>query len=316
MLLSKFSFRSLTRYKKHLASRQEIDFEDMITNATEYVKLGKVKRYYRYILVDEFQDISQCRHKLLRAILDMAPDSRVFAVGDDWQSIFRFAGSDLNVMTQFEQYYGDSERLFIDESFRFNSKICDFSTKFILENPSQIQKQSKVKEVIMHPAVSLVYTRNPQEDVKKILAHLNQDGGVVYILGSRTARADHPPLSQSADFVLHSSRGQRKGSGLCNCPWPRIRSWGFPCEIIDDPVLRLVTPKPETYPNAEERRLFYVAITRAKKHIYLLADPDKPSSFVTVATSERIRTAKRRRTRKEEQRVSKVRRGSRKKKQR
>jgi DNA helicase-4 len=268
-------------YEGYLASREEIDFEDMILKATEYVRAGKVRPCHKYIMVDEFQDISQSRHKLLRALLDLAPDSKLFAVGDDWQSIFRFAGSDLNVMTQFDKYYSESERLFIDESFRFNNKICDFSTKFILENPSQIRKQLKPREVVTQPAISLVYTRDPQEEVERILSHLNQESGSVYILGRYNMQ--EPTLTeysnlQTSFYTAHKAKGSEADYvivlGL------ESGTMGFPCEIVDDPVLELVTPQPEAYPNAEERRLFYVAITRARKHVYLLADPEKPSTFV------------------------------------
>ncbi|MDG6904618.1 MAG: UvrD-helicase domain-containing protein [Nitrososphaerota archaeon] len=269
-------------YQKHLALQGEIDFEDMIMKATEFVRGGKVKRYYRYILVDEFQDISQIRHKLLRAILDQAEYSKLFAVGDDWQSIFRFAGSDLNVMTRFDRYYGESERLFIDESFRFNNKICDFATKFILENPSQIRKQLKTKVVTTQAAISLVYTRDPQREVERILFDLSHESGSVYILGryhkQKPAIPQYPNL-QTSFYTAHKAKGSE--ADYCIVLGLESGTMGFPCEIVDDPVLGLVTPEAEIFPNAEERRLFYVAITRARRHVYLLADPDKPSTFVT-----------------------------------
>ena len=185
--------RVFDEYEKYLASQEEIDFEDMIINATEYVRAGKVKLYYRYILVDEFQDISQIRHKLLRAILDLTPDSKLFAVGDDWQSIFRFAGSDLNVMTQFDKYYGESELLIIDENSGSTTRYATSPVGSSLRIHLRYESSLSRKKVIMQPAISLVYTRNPQEGVKKILSHLNQESGSVYILGRYKSKSRQFP---------------------------------------------------------------------------------------------------------------------------
>jgi DNA helicase-4 len=272
----------LDEYENKLASMSELDFNDMINKATEYLDAGEAKLGYKYILVDEFQDISQSRYKLLKAILDQNSDCKLFAVGDDWQSIFRFAGSDLNVMIQFERYFGESEILFIGENFRFNNKICDLSTKFILENPKQIRKQLKPNEFITEPAVSLIYTKNPQAEIEKILSKLSEKGGAIQILGRYNKPKPSIPnnTKPSIEFLTaHRSKGTQADYVIILGLKSGIM--GFPCEITDDPILQLVMPEPDTYPHAEERRLFYVALTRAKKHIYLLTDPDKPSAFVT-----------------------------------
>lgn len=271
----------LDEYEKHLASQNEIDFNDMINRATEYIAAGRIKPSYKYILVDEFQDISQSRYKLLKAMLDNNPESKLFAVGDDWQSIFRFAGSDLTILTQFEKYFGESKVQFVDENFRFNNKICDFSTNFILANPNQIHKQLKSHDVATKPAVSLIYTKNVTVEIEKILTQLVEEGGSVQILGrynyQKPSFNSYPKLKIEY-YTIHRSKGTQAdfiiilglSSGVM----------GFPCEIADDPLLQLVSPEPEMYPHAEERRLFYVALTRARKHVYLLVDRDKPSVFI------------------------------------
>ena len=86
-------------YQKRLGGR--IDFEDMILRAAHYAETGRYKSPFRHILVDEFQDISQSRARLVKALKAQHTDVRVFAVGDDWQSIFRFAGSDIHLMRHF-----------------------------------------------------------------------------------------------------------------------------------------------------------------------------------------------------------------------
>jgi DNA helicase-4 len=86
-------------YQKRLSGR--IDFEDMILRAAHYAETGRYVSPFRHILVDEFQDISQSRARLVKALKAQHSDVRIFAVGDDWQSIFRFAGSDIHLMRHF-----------------------------------------------------------------------------------------------------------------------------------------------------------------------------------------------------------------------
>ena len=112
----------------------------MIIQATGYVKNGDYTSRYKYILVDEFQDISQSRYKFLKSLLDQDDECKLFCVGDDWQSIYRFTGSDLAIMTDFNRHFSFNEILYLDETFRNNSGISDFSSEFIMKNPSQFKK--------------------------------------------------------------------------------------------------------------------------------------------------------------------------------
>ena len=88
-------------------------FHDMINKATKHVEAGRFLSPYRYILVDEFQDISPGRARLVKALLDQSPDAQLFAVGDDWQSIYRFAGSDIAIMREFSDHFGHTEQTYL-----------------------------------------------------------------------------------------------------------------------------------------------------------------------------------------------------------
>ncbi|MGZ8160703.1 MAG: UvrD-helicase domain-containing protein, partial [Methylobacter sp.] len=110
-------------YQRHLHDTQTIDFEDMIGKAIEYVESGKYPSPYSYILVDEFQDISASRARLVKALLAQNPDNGLFCVGDDWQSIYRFTGSDVTITREFENYFGMTATSVLDKIFRFNSQI-------------------------------------------------------------------------------------------------------------------------------------------------------------------------------------------------
>lgn len=279
----------LNDYNNYLSERQEIDFNDMIAQATDLVKQQQYNSNFKYILVDEFQDISHSRSNLLKALLDQN-GSKLFAVGDDWQSIYRFTGSDISIMLDFENIYGFSQTSFLEETFRFNQNLCDFSCKFILQNANQIKKHVKSKKESSGPVVSII--RNQSEDtlnqIIKTIDMAKKGKESVFIIGRynflepenlKRINRSYPDLTIGYT-TAHSSKGLEADYviiiGLT------AGQYGFPSEITDDPLLNLVVAKREDFPNAEERRLFYVAITRAKKHVYILmGGEERPSEFLT-----------------------------------
>lgn len=163
----------LTSYNNLLIASGQVDFNDMISLSAKYLAGDEQQVKYRYILVDEFQDISQSRYKLLKTLLDQNPDCKLFCVGDDWQSIYRFTGSDLSLMTEFQKYFEYTEPLILEETFRFNDKICDFSSKFIQQNPSQIPKILSTVEKVEKQTVKVVLTENESDSINQILGDIN-----------------------------------------------------------------------------------------------------------------------------------------------
>ena len=123
------------RYEERLSNLGQIDFHDMISRATDHVEAGRYQSPFACILVDEFQDISPGRARLLKALLEKSPGARLFAVGDDWQAIYRFAGSDIGVMRKFKEHFGDYERMDLGTTFRCDDRIASVSTEFILAQP-------------------------------------------------------------------------------------------------------------------------------------------------------------------------------------
>lgn len=135
-------------YVKELAHAQEIDFDDMILRAANYVENGKYKSPYSAIIVDEFQDISVGRARLIKALLNQKPLNRLFAVGDDWQSIYRFAGSDISVMRSFAEWFGHCELVPLDRTFRFNQLLSDLAAAALfVVIPFKFQKKSLLRRV-------------------------------------------------------------------------------------------------------------------------------------------------------------------------
>jgi len=269
---------------------EEIDFNDMINKAQHYVSEGIYHSKFKYILIDEFQDISYNRHRLLKALLTNNSSTKLFCVGDDWQSIYRFTGGEVSIMTDFKSYFTPFERLDLDRTFRFDNKLCDFSSKFILKNPNQIKKQLTSNITSNDPAVTLFWSETTKDTIVKALDQIESSvkkGAHVFIIGRynhqlptnlRQLRQKFSKLDISYT-TAHSSKGKQADYviiiGLTS------QGYAFPSQIEDDPLLDLVLAKKEQVPNAEERRLFYVAVTRAKKHVSLIANKENPSTFAS-----------------------------------
>ena len=279
------------RYQRTLADAGEIDFHDMVNRATDHVAAGRYRSPYGYILVDEFQDISPGRAALVKALLDQSPDAQLFAVGDDWQAIYRFAGSDVAVMREFGERFGAGARTDLETTFRCSGGVAAVATRFVLANPAQIPKSVRAVHDVDGAGVWLGLGGEDapallDDALARVAAETRAEDGrpSVLLLGRyRHARPDlrrlaarHPSLEISYRTV-HAAKGLEAdyvvvlglGGGR----------YGFPSEMADDPLLNLVLSEPEAHPNAEERRLLYVALTRARRRAYLLEDGGPRSAF-------------------------------------
>ncbi len=287
----------LSAYEERLGD--QIDFEDMINRAAEHVEAGRFQSPYCHLLVDEFQDISEGRARLLRALKAQHADARMFAVGDDWQSIFRFAGSDTHLMRNFGNEFGGSlgtERnvhstIDLGRTFRSVDRIALPARRFVLRNPSQLEKQLVTAVHTDAPAISVAYYKRGQETavLRDSLARLSSAASgktSILLLGRYNFQRPRKLKVMASQFprlsirfmTAHGSKGLEADHVIIL----RAESgaMGFPSEIIDDPLLDLVLPEPENFDHAEERRLFYVALTRARNSVTILADRAKPSVFV------------------------------------
>jgi DNA helicase-4 len=287
-------------YQKRLGDR--IDFEDMVNRATALVEDGRYRSPFRHVLVDEFQDIAAGRARLIKALKAQHADGRVFAVGDDWQSIYRFAGSDITIMRNFGREFGGvfageagvHRTVDLGRTFRSVDKIALAARKFVLRNPAQITKTVVPAGIAEQPAIRVVWTRKDtgteklEEVLSKFAASPSSGGKKPSVLllgryrkidpGAAALQRRFPGLKISYK-TIHSSKGL-EADHVILLRTDSGRS-GFPSEMVDDPLLSLVSPETEPFENAEERRVMYVAMTRARHTLTILASEARPSVFVT-----------------------------------
>lgn len=303
-------------YEKDLRAKGEIDFNDMIIKATTAVKEEDYENPFKFIIIDEFQDISVSRYNLIKALVDQTPESKLFCVGDDWQSIFRFAGSDIGVMTDFEEHFMSTKlagykrkthRSFIETTYRFSEEMIKVSTDFILKNPNQIKKVLRSSKALNAKPISIhKYSDDFTNELRDILLEINDEVGIgkkdVLLLGRYTHDKNglekleelrhtwnkekerheykfekYPNLNISFSTV-HSAKGlEADYVVILN---GKSGTHGFPSEISDDPLLDYLLSNADQFPNGEERRLFYVALTRTREKIYVLAEENYPSKFL------------------------------------
>jgi DNA helicase-4 len=290
----------LERYQAHLADSGSVDFEDMILQATAYLRAGDYQVDYEYVLVDEYQDISYARNQLLKELRRSVGNCRLLCVGDDWQSIYRFAGSDLGPIVNFQEEFGDARVSRLQETFRFAGELLELSSRFVQANPNQLPKSVHSSRAAEAPAVFVrrswaerTAPRQALEEIANVLANRSGEARpTVLIIGRyRHNRPDDLSDLQRAFPALEiefSTAHSAKGMEADHVVLVEVNAgtFGFPSEIADDPILNLVLSQSEGYPHAEERRLFYVAITRARYSVHVLSGEVSASTFVNEICSE------------------------------
>lgn len=283
-----------TEWERRLAADQAVDFEDMLVQAADHLEAGNADWPYDLIMVDEFQDVSRARARLVRGLVK-APGRYLLAVGDDWQSINRFAGADLSVMTDFEAWFGRGCQLELTTTFRCTQTICDVARTFVSKNPNQFNKPMRSAHQDPGVAVAVIRADDVVGALASYLGDLSAavaDGSIpsersgtvsVDVLGrygfERDVLPRHPPSNLHVTFrTVHGSKGLE--ADYIVLPGMTTGTYGFPSNIADDPVLDLAMPAPESFAHAEERRLFYVALTRARRGVTLITSPLRMSPFV------------------------------------
>jgi DNA helicase-4 len=275
------------QWEAELSRTQTIDFDDMLGQAADILLANPHLARYDLVLVDEFQDTSRVRARLTKA-LTQGRGTHLLAVGDDWQAINRFAGADLGTMTNFDEYFGSATTSRLETTFRCTQLIADVSARFVTQNPQQLAKQ--VRAVPGPAGVPVTVIRVPSKAqlegaLRDRLAAMEElfPGESVDVLGRYNFDRQLLPKVKyaSIDVTFRTVHGA-KGLEADHVIVPNMTSgtYGFPSQIVDDPVLRMVLAGDDDFPHAEERRLFYVALTRARQSVTLLTVAGLESPFV------------------------------------
>lgn len=295
-------------YQTTLKQRNQIDFADMINDAHFYlqeIESQHITLPYKYIIIDEFQDIARQRFNLTKRLSEITK-AKVVAVGDDWQSIYAFSGSDITLFTRFLQLMGAGTELKITHTYRNSQELIDIAGGFVQKNSAQIRKQLLSPKHLENPIIiepfddsvkMMVSLSNKVEEIIGkiidefgikssilLIGRYNYDMYKLYRTGKFTelpgnrVKSEKYPNANITFMTAHSS----KGLGYDNVVLINMfeGKFGFPCQIEDDPIIKLVMHEDRSMPFAEERRLFYVAMTRTKNRVYIATPKHKPSRFL------------------------------------
>ena len=289
-------------YEDYLNSTYQIDFSDMLNKAQDYIVQGRYHNTFKYVIVDEYQDITSSQFRLLQAMRN-DNDFNLFCVGDDWQSIYRFNGSDVSYIMDFKEFWGESILSRIETTYRFSQSLIDVSSHFVMKNPRQIKK--KIRSVIEADgfAVSKIEGYTSASSIQFMTDRIMYlpNNSTVYLIGRYTfdvklldtdqrlsVRYDTATQTQKVYlrrrpdlnitfYTAHRSKGLQadyvfilnNNNGVL----------GFPSRVENNPLTDLLLEHNDSFDYAEERGLFYVALTRARKHVYLLTIKDRESDF-------------------------------------
>lgn len=288
------------KYQNYLLENNLIDFDDMIIKATNLLK-NNFYHEYQYIIIDEYQDISYARYLLIREIKQQTK-AKLLAVGDDWQAIYGFSGSCIDLFTNFSKYFEDAKIMYLVATYRNSQQLLNITTNFILKNPFQIAKELQSPKLENNPIVLKRYL-SLTKTFKKVISNIN---GPVLVLGRNNKdinllkdseiEINHNGLIKyhqyQANFLtVHKAKGlESENVIIINMKNDLL---GFPSQIEEPFFIKKMIKSEEKYKYAEERRLFYVALTRTKNKVYILVPYFKKSVFAKelkkIISMEKIR---------------------------
>ena len=267
----------LKAWKSALKEENAVDFSGLIHQAIVILEKGRFISPWKHILVDEFQDISPQRAALLAALRKQNSQTMLFAVGDDWQAIYRFSGAQLSLTTAFRQHFGEGDRCDLDTTYRFNSRIGEIANRFIQQNPHQLKKPLNSLTAGDRKAVTLLDESQLDALLDKLSGFAKAEERILVLAryhhlkpASLEKAATRWPKLQLDFMTIHASKGQQADYvivvGLHD------GNDGFPAPARESIMEEALLPMVEDFPDAEERRLLYVALTRARHRVWLLVN--------------------------------------------
>jgi DNA helicase-4 len=297
------------KYIQYCVNKSYLDFNDLISTTISLFKnqadiVHQFQKKYQYILVDEFQDVNNLQVELIKLLL--TDETQLFCVGDDWQSIYGFRGSNVSYIVEFEKHFANSKTIKLNLNYRSTQNIVGASNEVIKHNKFKVDKEvsaSKMSEQKIVVFAGSLEEENINYCVGKIRELLedgikNDDILFLYRRSKMFSPYFHRFKSEGIKVqgkTIHGSKGLEakvvfilgltEGSG------------GFPDIWLEDRIFQVIKKADHDLLLEEERRLFYVAITRAKDKLFLITEKGNESSFLkeipdnfTVRTSLPIKS--------------------------
>ena len=266
-----------------------LDFDMMINYATEIVKEKVVNLKYKFIIIDEFQDTSLLRFNLIKSIVDNY-NSKLCVVGDDYQSIYRFQGCNLDLFINFKKFYPNVKIFYLSNTYRNSQELLDVASFFINKNPNQIKKNLVSFKHLDNP-VNIVYYYDEKKVLINTLKNIDQNKEVLILSRNNfdiKRYVNNYNLINNELYIkginckmkymsIHSSKGLESDIVIVLNMSNDI--YGMPSKVKDNELLSLLKNK-DSFMYEEERRLFYVAITRTREYVYLLTPIFNESIFI------------------------------------
>lgn len=259
-IILKFIIDIMLIYKRELESLRKIDFDDMIHLAKDKVKTSSIN--YKYIIIDEFQDTSLVRFNLIKEIIEKC-NSKIFVVGDDWQSIYRFSGCNLDLFINFKDYFNNARYFTLEYTYRNSNELIYVTSNFIMKNKHQLRKSIKSNKSLKRP-IKIVFNYNIYDLIESI------DGDIL-IIGRNNK--DIANINYGNKLTIHKSKGLECENVIL------VNSDNIPNKMKNEKIINKVLKEHDYILYEEERRLFYVALTRTKSYVYIMVNK-KISPFV------------------------------------
>jgi DNA helicase IV len=286
------------KYTNYCINKSYLDYNDMLIRAISLLKnqtdiRDKFRNTFRHILVDEFQDVNNLQVEFLNTLL--TPSTKLFCVGDDWQSIYGFRGSEVDYIINFERYFDNPQIIQLDMNYRSHDSIVNASNEVIRNNKYMIDKEIRASKKA-EGKINIYLAENEDDGVDFFVCEVNQllsngySGEEILVLYRRSKmfapykkRLEEESLKVTGR-TIHASKGLEakvvfiigltEGYG------------GFPDIWLDDRIFQVIKKAKHDLMMEEERRLFYVALTRARNELYLISEKGNESSFLSEIPDE------------------------------
>lgn len=276
----------------YCTNKSYLDFNDLISKSTSLFLnhddvIQKYRNKFEYILVDEFQDVNNLQVGLIKLLL--TNKTQLFCVGDDWQSIYGFRGSNVNYIVEFEKHFDNAEIIKLNLNYRSTQNIVGASNEVIKHNKFKVDKDVQASKISEHKIV--VFSGNNLEEniqfcsekVNELLKDGINNDEILFLYRRNKMFSPYFNFFKGEGTrvqgkTIHASKGLEakvvfiigltEGNG------------GFPDIWLEDRIFQIIKKANHDVLMEEERRLFYVAITRAKDKLFLITEKGNESSFL------------------------------------